>query len=686
MPLATVAVVAVGLAVAGAWWLNTKRESGPLAAGADFIAVMPLGSTGDSTLARLGRDLVVTVSATLDGVGEVRTVDAMSVLAGTSNEANPIGLETAREIGRRLGAASVVHGSLVPEGDLVRADVGLYPTAGGDAIARLSVRAAASVAGGLTDSLASGLLRQIWRRGTPPSSLLSDVTTASTEALRLFLEGERYFETFDTELAVATYKRATAIDSNFAQAWLRISQVRGSAPGGSDTVANRRVSELADRLPVRERELLQLQDTPMPIPERFAAYTAFAQRYPEHYMAQYRAGDIPIHTGPRYGIPVEAARPYIDRLDVLAPKHYDNAQHRYFLAFVVGDTAQIIKATRDMAARGTGEFTGWAQALAGLSDRYEATGERATSEQLVAFLGTLTPIMRMSRSLTQWSLLVPAPFTTTAMWSEAVATIRRDPTLREFHEPAGVAEAVIRFGRGEVNGGVEDLLAINRPGLRPALLTSGVRNASYAVWFGFAEPSLLDKAIAQTRPFTQNLPLDQRYEVEWGEGIAAIVTKDSLRFMRALQTVSDTAEQVERVINRSLRALWRERHTGAADSLRALEDGLIREGGVFLSALPIHRAAIGRTLMREGDAEHAAFYLRWSDGLSFEERMILIEAATEGLLSFERGRVAEALGDSRAAALHYSRFLMNVDRPPAAVAAQMADARTRLDALIAARK
>lgn len=294
--------------------------------------------------------------------------------------------------------------------------------------------------------------------------------------------------------------------------------------------------------------------------------------------------------------------------------------------------------------------------------------------------------MRMSRSLTQWSLLVPAPFTTTAMWSEAVATIRRDPTLREFHEPAGVAEAVIRFGRGEVNGGVEDLLALNRPGLRPTLLTSGVRNASYAVWFGLAEPSLLDKAIAQTRPFTHDLPLDQRFEVDWGEGIAAIVTKDSLRFMRALQAVSDTAEQVERVINRSLRALWRERHTGAADSLRALEDGLIREGGVFLSALPIHRAAIGRTLMQEGDAEHAAFYLRWSDGLSFEERMILIEAACEGILSFERGRVAEALGDRRAAALHYSRFLMNVDRPPAALAAQIADARTRLDALIAARR
>lgn len=253
MLVATVAVVAVLIAVTGAWWLNTMRESGPLAADADVIAVMPLGSTGDSTLARLGRDLVVTVSATLDGVGEVRTVDAMSVLAGTSNEANPIGLETAREIGRRLGAASVVHGSLVPEGDVVRADVGLYPTAGGDAIARLSVRAAASVAGGLTDSLASGLLRQIWRRGTPPSSLLSDVTTASTEALRLFLEGERYFESFDTELAVATYKRATAIDSNLRRPgyeshrfadWHPVGRIPWRIGGSANwSTASQRVSE-----------------------------------------------------------------------------------------------------------------------------------------------------------------------------------------------------------------------------------------------------------------------------------------------------------------------------------------------------------------------------------------------------------------------------------------------------------
>src|SRR5688572_6239201 len=61
-----VAALGVLAAVAVGAWL--KMHAGTAVADdADVIAVMPLATTGDSALARLGRDLVVTLSANLDG-------------------------------------------------------------------------------------------------------------------------------------------------------------------------------------------------------------------------------------------------------------------------------------------------------------------------------------------------------------------------------------------------------------------------------------------------------------------------------------------------------------------------------------------------------------------------------------------------------------------------------------------
>ena len=78
---------------------------------ASLIAVLPFTPSGtDTALARLGRDLVFTLSAELDGLGDIRVVDAHTVLA----QARPGGFFTPTEavaLGRRFGAGSTVHGS-----------------------------------------------------------------------------------------------------------------------------------------------------------------------------------------------------------------------------------------------------------------------------------------------------------------------------------------------------------------------------------------------------------------------------------------------------------------------------------------------------------------------------------------------------------------------------------------------
>ncbi len=73
------AVIAILLALAAAvGWTLLRASSIPPAA--SVIAVFPFApTTTDTALTRLGRDLAGTVSASLDGLGEIRTIDRMTI-------------------------------------------------------------------------------------------------------------------------------------------------------------------------------------------------------------------------------------------------------------------------------------------------------------------------------------------------------------------------------------------------------------------------------------------------------------------------------------------------------------------------------------------------------------------------------------------------------------------------------
>ena len=204
---------------------DAKPDAAPVAAGADLIAVMPLSAVSDSSLARLGQDLVVTLSTNLDGVGSLHTVDAVTLLMRARKATSPMPLADARAMARDLGARSVLTGTLINQGDRVRASVTLHRVGSDSAIARATALAAPRDIAALTDSLTWAILRQVWQRGTPPSPVLTGLTTKSVDALRAFLDGERHFQRLEADQALADYRRAFELDSNFAQAYMRYSGV-----------------------------------------------------------------------------------------------------------------------------------------------------------------------------------------------------------------------------------------------------------------------------------------------------------------------------------------------------------------------------------------------------------------------------------------------------------------------------
>ncbi|MGH7713027.1 MAG: serine/threonine-protein kinase, partial [Gemmatimonadaceae bacterium] len=168
----------------------TMRVRGSVPHAASTMAVMPfLPVVSDTALSRLGRELVITISATLDGVGGIQTADAMTVLAQTGDRAAALTLEQAAALGRRLNSRSIAFGSLVRTGKDVKLDVGIFNTGDLRSIARASVTASPNDITAFTDSASLTLVRQLWRSGDAPSPSLAAVTTPSVEALRAFLEG-----------------------------------------------------------------------------------------------------------------------------------------------------------------------------------------------------------------------------------------------------------------------------------------------------------------------------------------------------------------------------------------------------------------------------------------------------------------------------------------------------------------
>ena len=137
--MAVVAVIAV-IAV----MKNHRASAQSVITSASSIAVLPpTPSVDDTALARLGRDLVFTLTAELDGLGGIHAADAHTVLARTRQQ-QPGDAAGQAALGRSLGAGSYLQGSLVRVGPAVRLDLTLLPTDSGTTPASTSWPTAAS--------------------------------------------------------------------------------------------------------------------------------------------------------------------------------------------------------------------------------------------------------------------------------------------------------------------------------------------------------------------------------------------------------------------------------------------------------------------------------------------------------------------------------------------------------------
>ena len=291
--------VALLLAAALGGWLATRSTGRRVVPAAETLAVLPFHTSGPG-VEFLGEGMMDLLATNLRGVAGINTVDPRAVLREWGSTRGRDDLRRALAVGRDLDAGSVVLGSAVSTGGKVRIAADLYAI-DGQRLGRAQVDGDADSVLSVVDRLSLALLRDVWRSKQPlPNLRLASLTTNSIDALRSYLEGERYYRRTEWDSALTAYTRAVETDSTFALAHLRRAQAIGWIGGYGNQDAHEAVAagvRFAQRLPPRDRRLLasyQLFDQGKPA--SIDSLRAFVAEYPEDVEGWFLLGEAMFHT------------------------------------------------------------------------------------------------------------------------------------------------------------------------------------------------------------------------------------------------------------------------------------------------------------------------------------------------------------------------------------------------------
>ncbi len=296
---AAVAVLAVLVGVAIEFPRIARSRGGAppvVAAAVPGVAVLPFRTMGaDPGLWHEG--IVDLLSYNLDGIGQLRKIDPVTVLTGWrrmgGSASNALTADDAREVGRRLGSRYVVTGKAVQIGADLQLIAEVQDVESGEMRGAARVTRPADSASSLVDQLTLELLRRnlLPTDGeySPPS--LGRATTSSLPALKAYLAGERDYRTAHFSDAARHYHRAVEADSNFASAWFRLSSTCGWGECSQELseAYYTRALALADQLPDREAKLIRAEGKAKPLealtamyPDDVEAWAALGESYFHH--------------------------------------------------------------------------------------------------------------------------------------------------------------------------------------------------------------------------------------------------------------------------------------------------------------------------------------------------------------------------------------------------------------------
>ena len=665
--------VAAGLAILAlmAVWLLPEGEVPPADTGGLRVAVLPfLPTAPDSALAQLGRDLVVTLSTNLDGLGNIRAIDPSAILANARGATQTE--EEARELAEMLGATRFVHGRLIRTGERIRLDFGIFRTSGSSAVRRASSEGRFEDLMAMTDSTTWAIVRQLWREGDPPTPSLAAVTTRSVPALEAFLEGEHAIVEGRWMPAVHAYRRAVEIDSTFWLAYWRhatASRFIGAPVDSSEVEAYRR--HRFD-LPERERMLIELE-LAASLTERLALGRRIVERYPDYWPGWLEAGDDVIHLGPFLGYELVDAKPFFERaltLNMMLIPAWQHLIHFHMQDYDSAAVAAVIDTLHHWDAwEALEEGYGFNQLVAiTVLDQLKRTGrmDPALRDPFLETMATIADLYGAENALGH--LLrhdLPAP------QIDVIRRLRNRAIGVDLVRESYRTEALAWVARGAWDSA---LVAADQFARRAAVADAPVfayRVAVIGAWLGAVDPEAARGRRAPPPGVVRSPDPTAEAELLWLDGLLATAEQDEAGLRRAIEGLeASTTESADELV-RSLRAFdhrLRGDTRRAAQELTALEweraERLLRYNGEHPLLTAVNRLAAARWLRAIGGVVEAERLLRYVEALNDERTQFYTSnAAMASLVLAERGGIAMEAGETTKALRHFRAFLDRYDRP-----------------------
>jgi serine/threonine-protein kinase len=623
-------------------WLGRKSRGPKVAPAAATLAVLPFHTSGPG-VEFLSEGMMDLLATNLRGVGGIRTVDPRSVLrTWGATRSSSDDLARALTVGRDLKAGSVVLGNAVSTGGRMRVSADLY-SIDGERLGRAQVDGPADSVLTVVDRLSSALLKDVWRSREPlPNLRLASLTTDSIEALRSYLEGERYYRRLAWDSALSAYNRAVQSDSTFALAHLRRAEVYGWTKGYGNKESHEAVAagvRFAGRLPLRDRRLLvsyRLFDEGKPA--AIDSLHAFVASYPDDVEGWYLLGESMFHIQVYRPSPPESVTAVFDSVLRRDSTLFPALIHPLDLALLYRDRSRFNR----------------------YFSRFERTAPRPEVSALRTAAGEIWGPEPNNRALA-------AALNEQASWIIQAA-------FSAYQRPEATSDTVLRlFDKvQEVSAGFPIFLARSQ-GVRAGVLAGTGRwhearlvldslrtldpekargNAAWAVVLGLTPPAanaVLDSAVQAMRPGAES---------EYGRGMLHILRGQVAEGRRILTRALNSRDSAS--IPTPLRGLIIAGE-GWAQLLQGDSVGGIRrmQSGLDLSAAPNEESAFPRlqlALALAARKESRADGIRWLrygfEGLPLYKPLTLLAL----------GRTYELAGQRDSAIAAYGRFVRLWDK------------------------
>ena len=291
----------------------------------NLVAVLPFTVRGPDELQYLREGMVDLLSSKLDGAGDLRTVDARSLLRHLESlGAGTVDAHEARAVGERFGAGWCLLGSVVATGARLHVSVTLCQAEGDREIkADVGDYGEAEIFRAV-DEIARHILAQWSTSYGGMMARLAAVTTESLDALKAYLIGERAYRAGRYADAIGAYDDSVREDPTFALGHLRLAAAyaaRGAAQAALEPATS--AWEHRHRLNPRLKLLVEAQAAAL----RGAATTAedlsrsVTQQMPTSVDAWFLLGETLFRFNPNRGRSVLEARRALEQTLQLDPRH-----------------------------------------------------------------------------------------------------------------------------------------------------------------------------------------------------------------------------------------------------------------------------------------------------------------------------------------------------------------------------